>query len=146
MIWLLKALDRELRGVAERTSAVTDTGDERTIGELFVAKLIDQVRDPAVAAGLSLVNGEYSGALGAAWAAADDAERLQMAACNGVDEAIFRLLDAIDNAAIELRWVRNPDEQPVELVGSTDFFGLETEYIGEDGWRNKYSQQPYYEY
>lgn len=125
---------------------MTGTGDERTIGELFVAKLIDQVRDDAVVAALALVKGEYGGALGEAWAAADDAERLQMAACNGVDEAVFLLLHAIDNAAIELLWVRNPGEEPVQLVGSTDFFGLETEYIGEDGWRKKYSQQPYYEY
>ncbi len=124
---------------------MTESEGERTTGEMFAAELIDQVRDPALKEGLDLVAGKYPGAIGAAWAAADEAERLRMAVSNSVDEAIFRLLHAIDNAALELRWVRSPGGEPVELAGSSDF-DLAGEYISEGGWRDTYTQEPHYPY
>jgi hypothetical protein len=121
---------------------MADSDDDRTIGELFAAEVVEYVRDPAVRSGLSLVDGSWPGKLGAEWAAADNPERLRMAVCNAVDAAIFKLLDAIDNAAIELLWVRTPGDEPVEIAGASNL-ELPGDYLVE--YRSLYSKEPYYE-
>lgn len=84
---------------------------------------------------MTVVNGKVR----AAYSASDPTALV----CASVDETIFRLLDAIDNAVIELQWVERAPSGPVarELAGSSSD-DLARWYIGEDGWRQAYSQQP----
>ena len=101
----VKASTEQLRG----TNLVNMDDDGRSaIGERFARQLVEYVRDPAVKTMLAVVSGEIKGPIGESFAVADSAERLRLAVCHSVDEAIFRVLDAIDNGAIEVRWLTQP--------------------------------------
>lgn len=116
--------------------------DRAQSAENFARLLVEVVRDPAVATMLSTAEGKIGGPTGQAWRAADEEERIRLAIALGVDEAVFRLLEAIDNAVLDLRWVAESGEL-IELAGS-GMGDLGGEYLAEDGWRDRFSRQVSY--
>lgn len=119
------------------TNPEPSTGVEAA--EAFVRLLIEFVRDPSVSTMLWVAAGGSRGPTGEAWAHADPHERVRLAIATGVDEVIFRLLDAIDNGVLDLCW-RMESGEMVELAGSASA-ELGGTYVTEGGWRDRFANE-----
>lgn len=107
----------------------------------FVELLIDRVRDPSIRNARALAAGQINGSSGKRWKALSDASSeaaLVECAADAVDEAIWRLLEAIDAQELLLTWVPE-DGSPVDLNEQSN--GAHGEYASDDGYRKRFSQE-----
>jgi hypothetical protein len=115
--------------------------------EEFARKLVQAVRDRALrscdlnlrpeAAAVPAKRWREAGVTGGSGAA-------NVIVPDAIDEALFFLLNAIDQGILRLRYVAE-DGSEVDL--SEDGLGeLAGWYVGPDGWRRQYSSERYFEF
>ncbi len=113
--------------------------------DTFVKLLIEQVRDNAVHSCDAECSKDSNSPIAARWRAsilnASDRELVRAVIPDIVDQVIFYLLFAIDSGALPLKYVA-PDGDSVDLsaAGRGELAGW---YMGDGGWREKYSKERY---
>jgi hypothetical protein len=115
--------------------------------ERFAKELMRKVRDPAIEAADRLAAGGIKGPSGERWreVAKDESTRraLEELIPEIVDQTLFELLDAADNARLDLAW-RGADGSCVTLeeLGGSEMAGW---LMGSGGWRAEYSSQRHHD-
>ncbi len=116
--------------------------------ERFAERLMQRVRDDAIAAVDRLAAGEVVGPHGERWrmTAADESARrlVHDVIPEIVDQVLFELLTAIDNDELQLAW-RQQDGSfvPLEELGMSELAGWLMG--GSDGWRARFSAQRFFD-
>jgi hypothetical protein len=111
----------------------------------FAEQLITLVRDRAVSDGLNTASPTF--------ARSPPAKRWRKAGINAamakvivpdvVDDTLFRLLDALDNGLLKLKFVtKEGQEVDLESAGMGELAGW---YTGSQGWREMFSEQPFFD-
>jgi len=109
----------------------------------FAEALVRQVRDRAIRNCDALLTPAARSAISKYWKAALQSKNSKTIADiiipDCVDEAIFCLLNAIDEGGLKLTYV-DRDGKSVDLLedGLSELAGW---YVGEDSWRHQYSNQ-----
>jgi|SRR5580692_3934387 hypothetical protein len=114
----------------------------------FAQLLIRLVRDRAIAACDRFADGEIRGPLGDRWReiVEDAAARAAVKALipDIVDQTLAEFLNALDNGHLPLAW-RHEDSTCVAMedLGHGEMEGWLM--MGQDGWRNQFSEQRFYD-
>lgn len=121
-----------------------DEAELRSFAEL----LMRLVRDQAIDTCDALAAGRMGGYTGRRWRKhLGDDERVRQAVTvvipEIVDEVLFALLNALDQGDLPLAW-RGADGSCADLteLGGSELAG---DFIGEDGWRDHYSSQRFFD-
>ncbi|MFG1954215.1 hypothetical protein [Micromonospora sp. NPDC048830] len=121
--------------------------DDRAELARFAELLMRRVRDEAIAACDNLAAGRMSGPDGTRWreATADPAARAAVRELipDVVDQALFELLNALDNGDLPLGWQRD-DGSWADLydLGRSEMAGW---FMVGDGWRAQHSRQRFFD-
>lgn len=111
----------------------------------FGEQLIAQLRDPAVADMDRLLSGRYGGIQAAAWREActepSVREQLERLGPDIVDVVIFRLLELVDEGALDVAFPR------AGVATSDDHRGEYGGWFeGADGWRHWFARERFNDY
>lgn len=113
--------------------------------ESFAKLLIEQVRDNAVRSCDTGCSEQSNSPIAVRWRAAisngSDLQLIHAVIPDIVDQVLFYFLFAIDSHALPLEYV-SPSGESVDLsvVGRGELAGW---YMGDGGWREKYSKERY---
>jgi hypothetical protein len=108
--------------------------------EEFAKLLVRAVRDAAIESCDNLLLPQAKGPAAKRWKALKAShEDLRVVAADAVDRAIFRLLYAIDEGLLPLKFVGSNGKE-IDLVedGMSELAGW---YMGSEGWRAMFSEQ-----
>jgi hypothetical protein len=115
--------------------------------EEFASKLINAVRDGSIQSCDLNLRPDAGTVTAKRWrdaGATGPAGPAQVVVPDSVDEALFFLMNAIDQGILRLQYVTD-DGRTVDLTdkGLGELAGW---YIGPDGWRRRYSKERFFEF
>ena len=107
--------------------------------EEFAKLLMREVRDQAIRGNDALLEPHARSPVAMRWRQAGSPDVVKTVIPDVVDEVLFRLLNAIDQGALRLKFVSSSGKD-VDLTeeGLSELAGW---YMGSDGWREAYSEE-----
>ncbi len=114
----------------------------------FAERLVRVVRDRTILACDELARGNVGGPLGSRWKSATEVEACKVAILelipDVVDQTLFHLLDAVDNAQLPLGWRRQDGSvDDLQAVGEGELGGWLM--MGDGGWLDRFSTQRFFD-
>ena len=122
---------------------------DQTELDQFAKELVTRVRDPAIKQCDRLANGNQRSARGQFWRMFTENDSVRQGVLelipDIVDEALFQLLNAIDNGQLPLA-LRRSDDSSVSLqeLGQGEMAGWLT--MGRDGWLERFSVERFHDH